>query len=67
MTTNDLFEALWHRVGCTYMSDMTRSPYREQAIREAKEMELSAYGQRQIDDLCQYLSIDRAMLEASVL
>lgn len=66
MATKDLFEALKEAVGCMYISDLCYTPYREQAIRKAKRMELSAYGEPQIDDLCNYLSIDRATLDLTV-
>ena len=31
----DLFEELWSKVGCMYMSDLNTETYRDQAIREA--------------------------------
>ncbi len=62
---NDLFEVIWSKVGCQYMSDFKEEPYREQAIREAKRMDLSKYDDKQIADLCSYLSVDRTELTGS--
>ena len=39
----DLFEAIWKELGCTYMSDISFSPYRERAIALAKGIPLSRY------------------------
>jgi len=58
----DLFEELWSKVGCMYMSDLNTETYRDQAIREAKRMDLSAYEEKQIADLCNYLSVNRTEL-----
>lgn len=43
MATKDLFKALKEAVGCMYISDLSHNPYREQAIREAKRMDLSPF------------------------
>ena len=59
---NDLFEVLWSKVGCMYMSDMNTETYRDQAIREAQRMDLSKFGDKQVDDLCNFLSVDRSEL-----
>lgn len=59
MATKDLFEALKEAVGCMYISDLSYTPYREQAIREAKRMDLSPFDDRQITDLCNYLSVSQ--------
>ena len=56
---NDLFEVIWSKVGCMYMSDLKDELYREQAIREAKRMDLSKFDEKQIADLCSYLSVAR--------
>ena len=58
----NLFETLWKRIGCTYMSDIRHSPYRELAADLLKEMDLSAHTRQEVADLCQYLSIDPATL-----
>lgn len=42
-----------------YISDLSYAPYREQAIREAKRMDLSPFDDRQITDLCNYLSVSQ--------
>ena len=59
---NDLFEVIWKKVGCEYMSDLTQEPYREQAIREAKNINLSAFKNEQVEDLCKYLSVSHSEL-----
>ena len=58
----DLFEELWSKVGCMYLSDLNTETYRDQAIREAKRMDLLQYEEKQIADLCNYLSVNRADL-----
>lgn len=58
----DLFEELWSKVGCMYLSDLNTDTYRAQAIREAKRMDLLQYEEKQIADLCNYLSVNRAEL-----
>jgi len=58
----DLFEELWSKVGCMYLSDLNTDTYRTQAIREAKRMDLHQYEEKQIADLCNYLSVNRADL-----
>lgn len=58
----DLFEELWSKVGCMYLSDLNTETYRDQAIREAKRMDLFQYEEKQIADLCNYLSVNRADL-----
>jgi len=58
----DLFEELWSKVGCMYMSDLNTETYRDQAIRAAKRMDLSAYEEKQIADLCNYLFVNRTEL-----
>ena len=58
----DLFEELWSKVGCMYLSDLNTETYRDQAIREAKRMDLLQYEEKQIADLCNYLSVNRAEL-----
>lgn len=62
MDTNDLFEVLMQKVGCMYISDMARPPFRERAIIEAKQLSLSQYDRRQLLDLCHFLSISQAEL-----
>ena len=64
MATNDLFEALQEKVGCMYISDLSFEPYREKAVKEAKAMDLSVFGEKQIADLCSYLSVDSAEIIA---
>ena len=59
----DLFEAIWKELGCTYMSDISFSPYRERAIALAKSIPLSRYDDAQITELCRYLGITREALE----
>lgn len=58
----DLFEEIWSKVGCMYLSDLNTETYRDQAIREAKRMDLLQYEEKQIADLCNYLSVNRADL-----
>lgn len=58
----DLFEELWSKVGCMYLSNLNTETYRDQAIREAKRMDLLQYEEKQIADLCNYLSVNRAEL-----
>lgn len=59
---NDLFEVIWSKVGCMYLSDLATEEYRDQAIREARRIDLSKFEEKQIEDLCHYLSVDRAAL-----
>jgi hypothetical protein len=53
----DVFEKLWQRVGCTYMSDMAHgAAYNTLARNSVKTMELEEYSLASLQDLQQYLT-----------
>ena len=51
----DLFEELRELVGCTYISDLRYSPWREQARMTIARMELSEYSLTALCDIAEYL------------
>lgn len=52
----DIFEDLREIIGCMYISDMRRTPYRHRALCSVTFLDLDLYPIEQLSDLSEYLT-----------